>query len=345
MLKDESKFLNKIKDTCIEEAKKYDILPSVLASLAITISKWGMSKEFYKTKNIYMLPVPSNNTWWGKCYSKKLDKIYAKSSEAHDTDLYKVYDNYKDSISDFVSTLANARRSLNGPHKYKAIIGCLDYRKAISILSRAELFNELGKNKDQNDIQYTSTLISIIEKYDLYQWDSEIVESLSMSKKKHKSYQNDNNNEEQTTIVEETVTPVEHIYRVRLDWDRRDTQIFSSTSYEDCLAEAKKHEGYKIYIDDGELFENPWLNVNNLVNDVPERSGPKPTICVVAGQPITLHNTPIYKNSTDKGSIMKLSGVFYFYDNGIINGRAKIIKDKSLARTDLKHVVGYVDIK
>ena len=345
MLKDESKFLNKIKDICLEESIKYSILPSVLASLAITISKWGMSKEYYKTKNIYLLP--ADNSWNGRCYSKETDTIYLKSSESTEKDLYRVYDNYRDSIKDFVSYLIKTRRSENGPYKYQAIVECPEYSKAVNILLRAGLFDTF--TKDQDSIQYASTLVAIIEKYDLYQWDSEVMESLSMSKKKHKMNQNDNNeieiiDNEQPNIEEEINTP-EHIYRVRLDWDKRDTQIFSSTSYEDCLAEAKKHEGYKIFIDDGELFKDPWLNINTPVQTIPEKTGPQPTICVVTGQPITLENTPIYKNSTDKGSMMKLSGVFYFYDNGIINGRAKITKEKSFVQKDLRYVLGYINVK
>ena len=49
------------------------------------------------------------------------------------------------------------------------------------------------------------------------------------------------------------------MYRVRLDWDNPDTQIYASFIYEDALKEAMKHDGYKVYIgDDGEIFFDPW---------------------------------------------------------------------------------------
>lgn len=330
MLKDESKFLNKIKDVCIEESQKYNILPSVLAALAITISKWGSSKAFHKTQNVYLLTV--NNNWQGKCYSKKLDKIYNTAQESTDSNLYRVYDNYKNSIRDFVLYLLEARRSESGPYKYQGIVQCLDYKKSIDILHRAGLFDILDLDQDIN--QYASNLIAIIEKYKLYNWDSSI-KNLSISK-------NDLENTETKCINENLKN---NIYRVRLDWDKRDTQIFASASYEDCLSEALKHEGYKIYADDGKLVKDPWIKIESSDSLTFEKEAPKPSICVRAGQPIVLDNTPIYKNTTDKGSVMKLSGVFYFYDNGIINGRAKIIKDKAMAQTNLKYVLGYINIK
>lgn len=368
-------FINMIKPTCIRRSVEEKVAPSVMAALAIDISNWGLDPVFQYTRNIYKICVGEN--WYGKCFSNNTKKVYDSADECVEIGsiLYRVYSTHQDSINDFISTLTSSRRSINGPLRYESILRCINYKESTNRLVRAGFMGAYLNRKE--DPWYAGRLQTIIENYELYKWDEEFIKSIQeedtkMSKNKRHIYvnrplvnnsNNDDNieamNFDEEVIVEETVsdteepiinksTPIiEHMYRVRLDWYRPDTQIFASPNYADCKDEAMKHEGYKIYIDDdGELFEDPWADFYYKKEEpVAMVEGTKAVVHPIPGKVVFLDNTPVYRKAIDRYHYCTLSGTFYFYDNTIVNGRAKITRIKNDSNPkDPSLILGYINI-
>ena len=166
----EQTFLTMIKAPCIETCKKYGIrCPSVIAAIGVDISKFGTTKEFLKTRNVYLLPYDS--AWLGSVYCKDDEKYYTKASEAPvGSVLYKLYGDHQDSVKAFVEYLATARRSSSGPLTYGHTFRADDYTKFISMLIRAgfmeKYLHQLGET------EYHGRIIKIIQDYALYTWDN-----------------------------------------------------------------------------------------------------------------------------------------------------------------------------
>ena len=372
----ETMFLNMIKPTCVKRSVEERIVPSVMAALAIDLSNWGTSKLFSYTRNVYALSVSEN--WYGKCYSNSTGKIYdsVESCTEIGSSLYRVYGSHQDGINDFISTLMSSRRSKSGPLRYGCLVRCTDYKESTNRLIRSGFMQAYMNRRE--DLIYASHLQNIIEKYGLYEWDEELKKAIEeeeykMSKKRHirvnrplqESVNADSNEvmeeiiegkdeisetveEEIETSVPEEVVEEAHMYRVRLEWDRPDTQIFASPVYTDCKEEAMKHEGYKIFIDDdGELFEDPWKGFYDKKEVETEAvdSDVKSVVHPIPGKIVKLDNTPVYKKAIDKYPFKYLTGTFYFYDNTIVRGRAKITKVKNDKNpSDPTLILGYINI-
>ena len=362
----EETFLNMIKPTIMSESIKYKICPSIIAALAIIESNWGTNRIFSFSRNIFHLKIDSN--WFGKCYNDKNQLIYEKASDCDiiGAILYKVYNNHLESIEDFYLYLLESRRSKNGPLKYQSIINCLDYNETLNRLVRAGFMQHYLNRND--DISYTQRLLAILEKYELYLWDMSLKESIKLEEEMSKKHRNRIAtvpqiavkpivvDEDNTTIgAEETINneleqptleSFQHIYRVRLDWEKPDTQIFSSPIYEDAKAEAEKHEGYKIYIDDdGVLFEDPWIKVEEKV-EPPQNSNIIRHIQPIPGKVIYLEDTGVYKTAIAKFPFSYFSGKFVFYDYTVSNGRAKIITENNFKNNrTVEKILGWINIR
>ena len=139
-----------------------------------------------------------------------------------------------------------------------------------------------------------------------------------------------------------TVPAMVTIYRVRLEWERPDTQIYATMDLDLAKEEASKHEGYIVFNGEtGEVVYDPWEEKE------PE---PKPIFKEVTSpshyRPVVLINTPVYRNAMDKKPFKYFSGKFYYFDNTVTNGRAKICTDpKYILRNQVAKILGYIDIK
>lgn len=379
----EKLFLKLIKKPCINAGLDNNILPSVIAVFSITLSSWGTGVHNGLTNNLFNLTV--DDQWFGKCYSKDTQKIYNTKSECKEVGaiLYKVYDNYTQSINDWARHIVTERRSPDGPLKYYKLVECIDYKDALYVITR----NKSGRG--DLDPGYITNLWRIIEKYKLYDWDDiyklKKAEETDVSKKYKKPIsvttsnsdtktQNETNNiqeqpvenavqneeisEEIESKAEENVSYVEDeetvygfkmrmddpIYRVRLEWERPDTQIFASQSAEDAVKEAEKHEGYIVFVgDDGEIYLDPWAKpeVEEVID--PDAIAVKDIVVPTAGSRVILDKTPIYKLSTGNKPFMYLSGNdFFYYNNEILNGRVRITKRRYTKNP--KDILGFINI-
>lgn len=354
----ESMFLNIIRPVCVSRSIQEKIAPSVMAALAIDISNCGTSSESMITRNLYMLPIDDN--WTGKCYSRNTKKVYDSVEKCPEigASLYKVYSNERDSVDAFISTLMSSRRSKHGPLRYESLVRCIDYKEATNRLVRAGFESSYLNRKE--DPWYAGHLQTIIENYGLYEWDEELKkfieeEKTKMAKRRHIRANNRYIERNETPVKEEVVEEVkeatsiveEHMYRVRLDWDRPDTQIFASPNYNDCKEEALKHEGYKIYVDDeGELFEDPWAGFyDKPKEEIPSDPDIKGVVHPIPGKIVTLNYTPVFRKAIDKEPFCYLTGTFYFYDNTIVHNRAKITNVKcDKSPSDPSLIIGYINI-
>jgi flagellum-specific peptidoglycan hydrolase FlgJ len=134
-------FLEEIKPDIIEVANEINVLPSVLTAQAILESRWGKSRI---GNNIF--GVKAGRSWTG---ATKTAKTAAGDATFRD------YDSVGDSIQDLGRVLSGSR--------YTAVRGTSDYAVAAQALQDA---GYAGSEKD-----YASKLISIIEKYKLYEMD------------------------------------------------------------------------------------------------------------------------------------------------------------------------------
>ena len=108
-----------------------------------------------------------------------------------------------------------------------------------------------------------------------------------------------------------------------------------------------KHEGYKIYIDDdGELFEDPWVDFYKKKEETaPVTDGMKKVVHPIPGKIVILDNTPVFRKAIDRQPYCILSGTFYFYDNTVVNNRAKITRVKNNSNPkDPTLILGYINI-
>ena len=323
----EQTFLEMIKPKVINKSNKERICPSIIAMISIIKSSFGVSREAAFARNLFNLSVDDN--WFGSCYSKQSGKVYNKKSDCKEIGaiLYRAYLSFDQSIEDYINYIITKRRSKNGPLKYQSIIGCYNYKESIDKLVRSGFMMDQFRKND--DISYIQMMINIIEKYELYKWDSECIkQSIERSNKKVNT---DNFGFQ--------------MYRVRLDWNNPDTQIYASIIYEDALKEAMKHEGYKVFIgEDGEIFFDPWDksevvdpdNMPNIINIIRPKTGME----------ITLKKRAVYKDSKSMKPDKYVSGIFYFYDDGIYNKRAKITKIKGIEKMKKDPIMlyGYINI-
>ena len=343
-------FFDSIKDECIKVGNKNNILPSVIGGIAALISNYGNSDSYRETNNLFSMTVDDN--WFGTCYSVDTRITYEnpKACDEKNFILLKAFMSSEECIDHFADFILSARRSKNGPFKYSSIVGDMDYKSVI---------NRLGRLGFNHEFTYTTTsyffntCVAIIENSGIYEWDNE-VKDMSRKRIRNKMVVNNQNNEvaEQSLETEESAIAVEeeqisHMYRVRLEWEKPDTQIFASPDYDAAKAKALEHEGYKIYIDDdGELFEDPWMKKEEVKPvAVPTTiPGVKEVIQPYEGKVINLHDTPVYRNATDEMYFRCISGRFYFYDETIVNGRAKITATQHMPKKNPSYILGYINI-
>lgn len=149
------KFLAGIKTGALSLWDKFGILPSVAAGQAALESAWGGSGLATKYNNLFGIKGSFKgnsammNTW--EVYGGKRYDI---------TDGFRAYPDQATSILDYGVFLTVNKR-------YVKAIGIKDYKAQIKAIHNAGY---------ATDPQYSSKVISIIEKYGLAAWDKEVLE-------------------------------------------------------------------------------------------------------------------------------------------------------------------------
>lgn len=365
----ESKFLTDIKNACKDQMKINSVLASVTAAQAIYESNWGTTDYCASTNNLFRVLVDSN--WTGKCYSLESKKMYVSKNDYSGTDtLIKVYNTYSQCIEDRTSYIITARKSSNGPFKYRNIVGITDYKKCINMYVRDGYLKD--QLNDYKDPKYESVLIALVEKYKLYEWDNDIINggtvssvkieySVKMSKDdiapllqtlniQNAEYVAGNNRgykvfDGSNTLITDpwVVNDSDPMFRVRLSWDKQDTQLVATKILEDAKDTAKRHTGYKVFDSNGNIVYDPWSK-----EPTTPASNISHVVIVRPGDIVILDNTPVYRSYDDKNPFTFLTGKFYYYDSKIFNNRARITTTndpKYINGKDPSKITGIIKVK
>ena len=350
------RFIKSIESACKDIGLHSKILPSILASQAILISNYGLDVHTMFSRNLYHLMVDDN--WDGMCYSKDEQKTYANKDLARDQSsvtapiLYRVYNDYYESIEDYADYLVSERRSPNGPLKYnKGLTSITDFKEFIDVLWRNGYASDF-LHIAEGDIIYKNDMITLILDLRLNEWDKTVWEGIDRmsNRARRKAMRSLSNSIDVASIkeMEESNKKVfkddDPIYRVRKSWEDQPSQLLATQDIDKAMSEAMKHAGFKVYVgENGELFKDPWEKTQE-----PEEGTSKSLISNVdviqARMPIVLEKkTPIYNSYVSKKPHFYISGTLYFYDNIVKNNKVKITRTNKLNKAS-NVVIGYIDI-
>lgn len=144
-------FINTIKDKAIELQEKYKILASITIAQAILESGWGTSELYHNANNSFGIK------WVDGCgYDKYLinTKEVINGQDQIVQAYFRSYKSLADSIEDHAIFLQKDR--------YKNIIGDINY---------ASVAQKLYEDGYSTSPVYPSSLLTLIERYKLYQYD------------------------------------------------------------------------------------------------------------------------------------------------------------------------------
>lgn len=165
----EAEAAKKIGELCKADMKKSGILASVSAAQFILESGYGKSELGQKACNFFGMKCSlsgnswSGSTWDGKSkYTKETKEEYTPGEITTITADFRKYSCVEDSIADHSAYLLGA---MNGKAKrYEGLKGEMDYKKA------AQIIKDGGYATSST---YVEKLCSIIEKYNLTQYDKD----------------------------------------------------------------------------------------------------------------------------------------------------------------------------
>lgn len=162
----EQEFIQKICKPAMNDMKESGILASVTIAQAILESGYGTTELAINANNYFGMKCSLSSNTWGSVWDRvsKYTKTTNEQDEAGNTYTikadFRVYPDMETSVKDHSLYLLGA---MNGEeHRYKGIAGEKDYKKAIKIIKDGGY---------ATDVNYVSKVCSIIEKYNLTQYD------------------------------------------------------------------------------------------------------------------------------------------------------------------------------
>lgn len=226
VLKDlsEADAIKKVGALFTADQKKSGILASVSLAQFILESGYGKSELAQNANNIFGMKCSlSGNTWSGSSwdgknkYSKKTQEQHADGSYETITADFRKYPCIEDSIVDHSAYLLGAK---NGSKlRYDGLKGCTDYKKAVQIIKDGGYATSLS---------YVEKLCSIIEKWNLTQYDAK-----------------------------DSGGDVIRWYRVRKSWADAKSQKGAYKILDNAKKCADQNPGYKVFDADGKVVYEP----------------------------------------------------------------------------------------
>ena len=221
----ESDVVKKVGGLFTADQKKTGILASVSLAQFILESGYGKTELAQKANNCFgMKKSLSGNTWSGSTWDG--NSVYTKKTQEDDgtgqlytvTADFRKYPCVEDSIGDHSAYLLGAK---NGSKlRYAGLNGCTDYKKAIQIIKDGGY---------ATDTSYVSKICSIIERWNLTQYDSG------------------------DALAPETVK----WYRVRKSWSDSKSQKGAYKILENAKKCADANPGYSVFDSDGACVYTP----------------------------------------------------------------------------------------
>lgn len=154
-------FINKIAPLA-QKICKGKIPPSVCIAQACCESAYGTAPKMKNANAVFGIKVGKGktqfgNAWKGKAYSTKTKECYDGKTYTEITDMFRAYDSLEESVQDYMDMLFVLVR-------YSDAIGETDPEKCITAIK---------KGGYATSPTYVSTIMSIINKFDLTQYDKE----------------------------------------------------------------------------------------------------------------------------------------------------------------------------
>lgn len=149
----QKEFIKSIARGAVENLRRYQILPSVTMAQAIVESGWGASGLTKASNNLF--GIKANSGWTGKVCNYKTQEFVNGQYVTVYAD-FRAYDTLDESMEDHGRFLATISR-------YANIIGNYDYK---------DVCNLLQQDGYATSPTYATTLIDIIEQFELYKYDS-----------------------------------------------------------------------------------------------------------------------------------------------------------------------------
>lgn len=149
-------FIDKIGKMATLDMKNTGILASLTIAQAILESGWGESTLTVNANNLF--GIKATIAWKGKVYDIDTKECYDGSTFVIVNATFKAYDSWADSVADHSALLT-------GSSRYAKVVGETDYKVACQAIKDAGY---------ATDPSYPSKLITLIEQYKLYEFDTYI---------------------------------------------------------------------------------------------------------------------------------------------------------------------------
>ena len=226
----EADVIRKVGSLFTADMKKSGILASVSLAQFILESGYGKSELAQNANNCFgMKKSLSGNTWAGTAWDGK--SIYTKQTKEQNKDGsyvtitadFRMYPCIEDSIADHSAYLLGA---MNGSKpRFAGLKGCADYKKAAQIIKDGGYATSLS---------YVSNLCSIIERWNLTQYDTAAVPAPA----------------------------ADAWYRVRKSWGDAGSQVGAFKVLDNAKACADQHPGTYVFDPDGKKVYTPKSSVS-----------------------------------------------------------------------------------
>ena len=161
----------RIGELCRADMQKTGILASVSAAQFILESGYGKSELAQKANNCFGMKASlSGNTWAGSTWDGSSVHTIPTQEQNPDgsyvaiTADFRKYACVEDSVADHSAYLLGAKKGRS--KRYKGLAGCTDYRKAVQIIKDGGYATDIG---------YVDKLCSIIERFNLTKYDTDVV--------------------------------------------------------------------------------------------------------------------------------------------------------------------------
>lgn len=152
------------------------ILPSITIAQAACESNWGTSKPMAAANGLFGFKVGTGikygNAWKGKSYNTKTKEFYGEYVTIRDN--FRAYDTVEESVEDYMDLLCSLSR-------YKGAVNQTDAKTCITAIKNGGY---------ATSPTYTSTIMSIVNKYNLTQYDGVKTDNTGSTKSPFKAGKN-----------------------------------------------------------------------------------------------------------------------------------------------------------
>lgn len=147
-------------------------LPSVCIAQACCESAYGTSTKMIKANALFGVKVGASKVhfgraWKDKAYSTKTKECYDGKTYVNIIDMFRAYDSIDDAIEDY----------------YDMLSSCSRYAKCLKQADPRICITAIKNGGYATDPAYVSTIMSIVDKYNLTQYDSVVTGKVSTVKK------------------------------------------------------------------------------------------------------------------------------------------------------------------